>query len=127
MKVAVSGRYASRPPVKILGETPVKIPAGGTVRVQIAASTGTSVGKVHLELSDPPDGIAIKNVSSSGGGAEMVLQCDAAKAKPGLKGNLIVNAFGDASELPGKAKTQAPQRRRPLGVLPAIPFEVVTP
>jgi len=127
MKVAVSGRYASRPPVKIVGETPVKIPAGGTVRVRLAASTGTSVGRVHLELSDPPDGIAIKNVSPSGGGAEMVLQCDGAKAKPGLKGNLIVNAFGDAPELPGKAKTQTPQRRRPLGVLPAIPFEIVTP
>jgi len=127
MKVAVSGRFASRSPVRILGESPVRIPAGGTARVQIAAFTGPSVGKVHLELSDPPDGIAIKNVSPSGGGTEIVLQCDAAKAKPGLQGNLIVNAFADAPELPGKAKAQAPQRRRPLGALPAIPFEVVTP
>jgi hypothetical protein len=125
MKVAVLGRYASRPPVKILGETPVKIPAGGTARVHIATSTGASVGKLHLELSDPPDGIAIKNVSPSGGDTEIVLQCDAAKAKPGLKGNLIVNAFADAPELPGK--TQGSQRRRPLGALPAIPFEVVAP
>jgi hypothetical protein len=127
MKVAVSGRNMFRTPVRILGEAPVKIPAGGTVRVRLAASTGTSAGRVHLELSDPPDGIAIKNVSPSGGGAEMVLQCDAAKAKPGLKGNLIVNAFADPPQLPGQAKTQAPQRRRPLGVLPAIPFEIVTP
>jgi hypothetical protein len=136
MKVAVSGRNMSRSPVRILGESPVRIPAGGTARVRIAAPALAFAGKIQLELSDPPDGIAIKNVSPSGaqygraywpGGAEIVLQCDAAKAKPGLQGNLIVNAFADAPELPGKAKTQAPQRRRPLGVLPAIPFEVVAP
>ena len=127
MKVAVSGRNMSRSPVRILGESPVRIPAGGTARVRIAAPAFAFAGKIQLELSEPPDGIAIKDASPSGGGAEIVLQCDAAKAKPGLKGNLIVNAFADAPELPGKAKAQAPQRRRPLGVLPAIPFEVVMP
>jgi hypothetical protein len=52
---------------------------------------------------------------------EVVLKCDAAKVKAGLKGNLIVNAFAIKSE-------KTPQRRTrptPLGMLPAIPFEIV--
>jgi hypothetical protein len=83
--------------------------------------------KVQLELSEPPEGIAIKNVSAARGGAEIVLQCDAAKAKPGLQGNLIVNAFASMPDTAGKAKAGAGQRRAPMGTLPAIPFEVVTP
>jgi hypothetical protein len=54
-----------------------------------------------------------------------VLQCDA-KVKPGLKGNLIVDASSDRPAAP-KDKGAKPARRRPSATLPAIPFEVVAP
>jgi len=37
-------------------------------------------------LNDPPPGIVLKEALPAPGGTEIVLQCDAAKAKPGLQG-----------------------------------------
>jgi len=112
--------------VKILSPTPVKIPAGGTARVQVTVPTETFLGgKVQLELSDPPDGISLESVSPLREGAELLLKTDARKVKSGLKGNLIVNAFAERAPAPGKAKPQAANRRIPMGSLPAIPFEIV--
>jgi hypothetical protein len=127
MKVAVSGRNMARAPLRIVGGAPVRIPVGGTARVQVETPTPAFLDRVRLELSEPPSGIAIKNVSPSGGGAEIVLQCDAAKAKPGLRGNLIVSIFAVPAASADKGKAPGNQRRAPMGSLPAIPFEIVTP
>jgi len=128
LQVAVSGRGASRSALRILGETPVRIPAGGTARVRIGASSSAFADRVQLELSEPPEGIAIRNVSPVSEGAEIELQADAAKVKPGLRGNLIVSVFTGrppALAQPGKAPVN--RRRTPVGSLPAIPFEIVEP
>jgi hypothetical protein len=45
------------------------------------------------------------------------------KAKPGLRGNLILDAFREVAPKPDAANQT--RRRQPLGTLPAIPFEVV--
>ena len=112
MDVAVwSSPSKSGTPMKIYSSTPVKIPAGGTARIQVGMPAGSSVGNIDLELSDPPDGINIEKVSSSGNSMEIVLHSDAAKVKPRLKGNLIVNIFSKVT--PGsktKAKKQQDQR-----------------
>lgn len=127
LKIAFAGggKPASRkpgPPVAEIG--PIKIPAGGTTKVHVAMSLATFSGKVQLELSEPPDGITIKNVSFSRDGSEILLASEDGKAKPGLKGNLIVNAFASAGA-PRKAPKGQAQARVPIGTLPAIPFEVV--
>ena len=87
LMVAVTGNAKSGRALNLPGETLVRIPAGGTARVQVAANGSKSFGKTHLELSEPPDGITIKDVAPSQGGTEIVLQSDAAKVKPGLRGN----------------------------------------
>jgi len=129
LEVAVSGRWAQKNPVKIVSATPVKIPAGGTVRVQVGIPTKTSSGSVQFELNEPPEGITLQNAAPVGYGTEMVLQSDAAKVKPGLKGNLIVNIFftGKNQASSAKGKQQGNPRRAPMGTLPAIPFEIVQP
>jgi hypothetical protein len=127
LEVAVGGRALFRAPVRILSKTPVKIPAGGTARVQIGVPAAALLARIQLELSEPPEGISIKNVSPSAMGTEIVLQSDAAKVKPGLKGNLIVVAFAKSVAAPGKAKPRAARRAVPLTTLPAIPFEIVGP
>jgi len=55
----------------------------------------------------------------------VVFRCDAKLAKPGLKGNLIVNAIAvrDPATMKGKAQRKKP--RHMLTALPAIPFEIV--
>jgi hypothetical protein len=123
--VSVPGRWIQRNAVKLLSPTPVKIPTGGTATMLVTLPMNTYLGQIQLELSEPPDGITIKSVSPSGEGTEIVLNSDAAKVKPGLRGNLIVNAFVDRTPASGKEKAQANKRRVPAGSLPAIPFEVV--
>lgn len=128
LDVAVSGRFMARVSVKILGATPVKIPAGGTARVRLGTPTSAFANRFQLELNEPPEGVAIAKVSPTDEGAEIELHSDAAKAKPGLKGNLIVNIFpGQAMAAAQKGKKQNNQRRAVVGTLPAIPFEIVEP
>ncbi len=136
LKVTTIKRLAVRAPAAILSELPVKIPLGRTAQVRVTMPVTRFLEKVRFELSEPPEGITVQNASSDqkgtgsptrnsalGGPMDLVLQCDAAKAKPGLKGNLIVQVSGERA--PGAGKAKANQQRVPLGVLPAIPFEIV--
>jgi len=127
LQVAVAGRPMGRGTLKILGPTPVKIPAGGTAHVQIDAPARAFTERIHLVVSEPAEGITIKNVSPSPEGTEIVLESDAAKVKPGLKGNLIVTASAKGAAGPRKGKSKGPQRGASLATLPAIPFEIVSP
>ena len=127
LEVAVSGRLMNRMSLKILSAMPVRIPAGGTARVRVATPTSAFADRFRLELSEPSEGITIGRVSSSDEGAEIELHSDAAKAKPGLKGNLIVNIFQGQLAAANQNKKQANQRRPAVGSLPAIPFEIVPP
>jgi hypothetical protein len=127
LAVAVSGRFMNRMSLKILSSLPVRIPAGGTARVRVATPTSAFVNRFQLELSEPPEGITLGKVSASDEGAEIELRSDAAKAKPGLKGNLIVNVLQGRIAAAKKNKKQPNQRRTAVGALPAIPFEIVPP
>ena len=125
LKVAISGRGMAKAPVRFLSATPIRIPAGGTARVQLAPPGNVLAGRVQLELSEPPEGITIEKVEPARQGAEILLHSDAAKVKPGLKGNLIVNVFAASRAAPEKQRAQGNRPRMPLTVLPAIPFEII--
>lgn len=122
---AVSGRFVQRRPVKILSAMPVRIPAGGVARVRVAMPMNTFMGKVQVELSDPPDGVAIREVVAAGPDTEIVLQCDAARVRPGLKGNLIVNVFAERPAATQPANSKGAKGRTAIGTLPAVAFEIV--
>jgi hypothetical protein len=121
-----SPRRTFPPPVTLVSGLPVKIPAGKSAEIR---ATGPGVGgpsnKIEVELSDPPPGFAVKSVSHYGAGLAVVVQSDAQKVKPGLKGNLIANAFlvWRVTEKDGKTYTN----RWLMATFPAIPFEVVKP
>ena len=91
------------------------LPPGGTSPVHLTLGAPRMAESLRFELNAPPDGVRIQKVQPAPGGVTILLQVDAT-ARPGLKGNLIVDAF---LERPN-------QRRTPLGVLPAIPFEVIS-
>jgi hypothetical protein len=125
MLLAVTRRWAMRAQVKTLGGQPVQIPAGATARIQVGMLVSRSFDRIQVELSEPPDGIAVEKVLPMEKGLEIVVRSDAAKVKPGLQGNLIASVSGERLP-PENGKTPAPNRgRTPLGTLPAIPFEVV--
>jgi hypothetical protein len=144
LTVTTIRRAAGRAPAAILSELPVKIPLGGTAQVRVTLPAARFLEKVRFELSEPPEGITVQNASSdrqadqkgsasprrnsaSGVATDLVLQSDAAKTKPGLRGNLIVEVSGERAPGAGtgKAKAKANRQRIPLGVLPAIPFEII--
>lgn len=84
---------------------------------------GEKAPRLHFELSDPPEGVAMKNVSITPKGAEFDIEFDAERTVAGEMGRLIVQAFHvSAADKPG-----AKPRRISLGALPTIPFEVVSP
>jgi hypothetical protein len=128
LDVAAAGNAFSKFSLKVIAPSPLKIPVGGTASVEVSAPLSRALGRIHLELSEAPEGITIKKVSPSREGAEIVFACDG-KAKAGSKGNLIVNISPQKNALPAKAKAkvQGLSRMPVIATLPAIPFEVVGP
>ncbi len=130
LEVAVlnNGRGISRDGPKILGRTPVQIPVGGTTKIRIAMPAGGFLDRFQFELSDPPEGVALGNVSAVREGAEIVLRGDAVKATPGQSGNLVLNILASrTATAAGQTNRPANNRRATIGNLPAIPFEIIPP
>jgi hypothetical protein len=121
LQLSVAGRFGQRGLMKILSPTPLKIPAGGTAKVQVGFPRGPLMDRLQFELGDAPEGIAMREFNLTKAGVEVVLQCDAAKAPPGTKGNLILNASAGRM---GNQPRPAAGRARTLGALPAIPVEI---
>jgi hypothetical protein len=84
-------------------------------------------GKITFQLSDPPAGISLKDLTEDGGRTELELQCDAAKAKPGLSGNLIVQVYFERTPDAANAKAKGATRSNLVNTLPAVSFIVVAP
>ena len=126
LKLAITRRAVFRSPIRMPGSQTLRIPVGGSVRipVQVLLPPNSAIIKLDFELSEPPDGLGIRP-QPAGGSGELVLQCDAAKAKPGLKGNLIVNLVGERTVTPAKGGASPTIQRVQLGALPAMPFEIV--
>jgi hypothetical protein len=111
--VAPGLRPISKPVTLASGaDTPIELP------VPFRGQTG-----VRVALNNPPEGIAIQKVTASRDGLSVVLSVRGDKAKPGLKGNLILDAYRDVAANPAAGIRQA--RRQQMGTLPAVPFEVV--
>jgi hypothetical protein len=119
--------------VRVLGEgprgagwrafdKPVQLRRGGATPVELFVPPRFQKG-MQLALNEPPEGISIQSVTPKRDGVFLVLRVAANASQPGLKGNLILDAFREAAPDPKAAAK--PAKRQPLGTLPAIPFEVV--
>lgn len=113
--VRVLGQGGPAIPLKPVAQ-PVKIAAGATGQFQMPLPPRFN-GQVTFTLDDPPEDLTIQKVVRQGNGVTVIFHAGP-KLKPGVKGNLIVNAF---IQRPNAA------RRNPIGAIPAIPFEVVAP
>jgi hypothetical protein len=125
LRVFVSERGAQKNAVRVLSKTPIALPVGGTARVRVNLPAKAIKERLHLELSEPPEGISLRDIEpATRTTADLLLECDASKIKPGLAGNLIVNAYAAGKPDDAKGKPANQQRRFLLGTLPALPFEV---
>ena len=123
--VARNGRPFGRNAFRILSPVPLRIPDGGSARVQISTPTPVFAQRFALELDDPPEGISIRNVSPIQGGLELALECATPSPKRQVAGNLIINLIPKNVPAARPNGRPAAQRRNPVGTLPAIPFELV--
>jgi hypothetical protein len=127
LRVAVLSRGGVRVPAAVTSPQPVRVAPGRPARVRVSLPPGyRAFENVEFELSEPPDGIALKGLSVGFGVAEFLLEADESKIRPGFRGNLIVVVSGERQP-PANAKAPAPRRRLPMGTLPAISIEVIAP
>jgi hypothetical protein len=124
LKLAVRRGNTFRVAPQVRAQSPLKIPAGGAVRVPVEAALppNTQMDKLVYELSDPPAGISLRESRPTANGAEIVLAGDAAAAKPGASGNLIIAIYAERKPAPNQP---ANRQRVALGSLPAVPYEIV--
>ncbi len=124
LKAVVTGRFATNTSVALLSSLPVRIPRGGSATIQLGLPARSAFRSVHLELDEPPAGVTIAKELTNARGTEIHFAADKKETPLGLKGNLIVKAFVIRKE-EADQKTRARGRPIPLGILPAIPFEIV--
>jgi hypothetical protein len=120
--VRVSPPVRGRNVWKVLNDKPVQIPLDGNAPpVKVFLPLGRFAADVHLVLNDPPEGISIDKVNVSETGVSIFLRAGG-KAKSGMAGNLLVDAF---METENPNNVAAKKRKVPLGLLPAIPFVIL--
>ena len=98
----------------------MRLVAGATAQVEVPVPARRMIDQVQFSLFEPPDGITVEKISPGRDTVAVTLRADP-KVKPGLKGNLILEAYVERQV---NAK-QTQKRKQPLGTLPALPFEVV--
>ena len=122
----VAGPPRFRAPYNLVAGEPVKLLAGGTGQA-LFSSSGGAANLPQFQLIDPPEGISVAGVSSNPKGITIGFQIDGAKARPGLRGNLIVEGFMEQAPPAGPDGKIPEKKRWSIGLLPAIPFEVIEP
>jgi len=126
LMVAVRRAQYPAPPAELAGGGPVRIPAGGATQVRINIPRRPALlQNIQLALSDPPKGVTLQDVTVLPGGLTFALKADGAAARAGFADNLIVEAFTEMAGRGPAGKAAAQRQRVSLGVLPAIPFEIV--
>ena len=124
-ELMVAAGYNKRrsPTVELVGDERVRIPAGGTATVRLKIPQKPP--NIRLELSEPPTGLTLQDVNIAPGIMTFTLKADGSAVKAGLMDNLIVD-FSTEKESNSPGNPGKPQKQRVyMGVLPAIPFEVV--
>lgn len=131
---SVTGRAGNRPrpPAEVLSPLPVRIAPGASVEVRLRQPWFARDATFHPTAVEPPEGITVEagRRAETDGREDVVLVIKAdAKVPAGLKGNLLIEAAQNRpapQAAPGQGGQPA-RSRSPLGLLPAIPFEITGP
>lgn len=119
--IAVNGRG---PWLRWQSAPPVKLTPGRSTRLVVAADAGPALGRLDLELINPPPGISIRECKTVRGRIELELACDAAAEPRPATGNLIFSVLAERRRPAGANAT--PPQLMTVGVLPALPYEITT-
>jgi len=113
------------PPVELAGDSPVRIPLGGMAKVLLKTRKSQVLNQMQLELNEPPDGLTLQGQKVVPEGLEFTLKADESSIQIGFADNLIVEAFRKFTPTQKNGKPANQNRRYSMGILPAIPIEIV--
>jgi len=113
------------PPVRLAGDSPIRIPAGGSADVRVKTRRGSILRQMKLELNEPPDGLTLHDVTVVPEGLVFQLKADKDVIQSGFEDNLIVEAFRESTPKQQEGKPAFQKRRYSMGIFPAIPIEIV--
>jgi len=126
--VSVRRAGRGRKPMRLAALGPILIPAGQTAVTRVIAPGLPRLDDVRFVLDEAPPGISLVECRSAPGGLEVVLKAEGDKAPAGFADNLIIAAYTETMVGRGGKKGGPKKKRRVfIGVLPAIPIEVVGP
>jgi hypothetical protein len=123
LMIAVLGGRRPGAPLERRNAGIVEIPAGGSSAVRFNTPRAFMPRDIRLELAGPPEGVTLEKVDVTRGELVLILKCDKS-VSAGLADNLIVQAFAEGADRQRSGKGQTGQRNL-LGVLPAIPIQIV--
>ncbi len=122
--IFVTGKAPGKRPCTFVGNG-LRLHSGGTDRAGFMVDQGHDASHFKFELSEPPPGITLQDPVPEGHGLWVPVKCDAEKVKVGLKGNLVFNLFQEDTYI-NKENKNLVTNRWMIGMLPAVPFEVVS-
>ena len=103
----------------------MRISPGGEATVRVALPMRPFVQDMELVLNEGPEGLTVESAVFAEGSVTLQFKADAQKVKPGTKGNLIVEGFVERAQGRRDSGKSGQTRRVSIGVLPAIPFEIL--
>ncbi len=121
------------PSVRLASAAPVQIPLGGTAQVQIEApqnlpdSRQSELHAIRFALSNAARGVTLQEATVVPTGVTLTLKADANIALAGDAANVIIEASTEQEGVAPDGQQMASKQRVSLGVLPAIPFQIVRP
>lgn len=117
------GRFM--PDLNLSASGPARLPAGGTATITFNVARPLPPNlTLSLALSDPPKGLSLVDQKVAPG--QMMVVVKAEGLPVGYIDNLIVEVLTEM-EMKGPAGKGGGKQRVSVGVLPAVPFEVVKP
>ncbi len=124
--VFVTGKPAGKPPCTSV-DSGLRLPAEGIGQARFMVDQGVDAHNLRFELSEPPKGITLEQPVPVGlsRGLVVPVKCDPETVKAGLKGNLLFVLSQEHSYV-NKTDKKLVTSRSVIGMLPAVPFEVVS-
>ena len=105
---------------------PIRLAPGDAEPFTVKLPPSGSDTTLRLSLDSPPEGLTLSDDQREAGRLTMLLKADAS-LEPGLAGNLIVRVTEEKILRDADGNPRGSPRVSNLGVLPAVPFEIVAP
>jgi len=123
--LVTAGNRKQDVPIRITAGDPLKIPLGGTAPITVETPPNPRIREIQLEIYEAPEGLSLLETAVTPDGLTLTLKADGAALTAGYEDNVIIEVFTEVLGQQRNGASSTQKRRISLGVLPAVPFEIV--